>query len=321
MLANSDKISRFINKISSLDEEKKDRFNSILETRYLNGFPNKVVGRRFKYKYTEDIKKDDLPFLDEFNYYYYEEYTPSEELLNIINKLSDLKELIKTVDENTFTTPAKFCVSIFKIGNIKSKIYDELEMQIIKEKSEMLEKSLHNLLKDILDKDVINKTLSKEKTFSVFDTLYDDVNINIPGFFMPSVNLKAKTFIRLVKWMVLADEIMYLEEIEEKYNIDNDMNKIFEMYENKFIENDVNLLEEYTLMLDDISNVFIQICEREKIPEKEAIDKIVNALQVSDEEKYMIEDYLWDTSKIEGTMKRMIDTINQLEHMITNKYL
>ena len=49
------------------------------------------------------------------------------------------------------------------------------------------------------------------------------------------------------------------------------------------------------------------------------IDNIVNSLHVSDEEKYMIEDYLLDTSKIEGTMQRMIDTIGQLEYMIQEK--
>jgi len=321
MLANADKISRFILKISSLEEEKKNRFNSILETRYTEGFPNKIVGKKYKYKYSEGIKKDDLPYLDEFNYYYFEEYTPSEELLKIIKKFDNLLSLIKMIDENTFTSPANFCVSIFKIGNIKSKIYEEIEIQIMNEKREMLEKSLHNLLKDILDKDVINKTLSEEKTFDIFDKLYDDVNVNINGFFMPSVNLRAKKFIRLVKWMVFADEIKYLEEIEEKYNIDEDMNKIFSQYENRFIEGDVNHLDEYTLMLDSISNTFIEMSNTSKIPERELIDNIVNSLHVSDEEKYMIEDYLLDTSKIEGTMQRMIDTIGQLEYMIQEKYL
>jgi hypothetical protein len=323
MITNSEYLSNFYFKISHLDEEKKKIFNSILEERYTHGFPNKVVcGRKYEYKYSDGLKKENIPFLDEFNYYYYDKYIPSEELKNIIDKIKNLYDLVQTIDDKTFKTPANLVVSIFKIGNIKRKLFEEMEIVILKEKSTILRNSLLKMLDGFLSKDIIEKRLHETKTFEIFDNLFEDVNNEINSYFMPNINLNAKKFIKIIKWMIIAEDIKYFDEIEETYFFENKIETIFSMYENKFIEGEVNHLEEYAMLIGRVEQAFIEMMERkETATDKEAIDLIVNSLSVSDEEKYMIEDYLYNVSEIENTMKKMINTLDELTFMFKNGYV
>ncbi len=306
MYINEQELSEFFTRIKS--SENKDKLIEILFDRYYKGFPNKVIFTKYKYNYNEGVKPENLPYLDEFSNYYYNKINFSPNMTNTIGELKKLYSIIDTINDKTFGNPRDLVISISKISKIQSSIYEQIEKQVILDKQEQLEKCLSHLLQDILTPEIIKSTIQENMNWGVFDVLYAKIKsqfMHNPILFA-SLILKSKTLLGVAKWMCFAQEIKYLEEIEENYNLDGLMERVSRMYEHKFIEEGTNKLEEYYQYIENIENTFLE--NYEKMGLDQTINQILSTIEL-EEEKVMISDYLYSTASIEKSMENINKTV------------
>lgn len=306
MYINSQEVSEFFTRINSL--KNKDKLIAILFDRYEYGFPNKFMFSKYKYKYNEGIKAENVDYLDEFNHYYYTKVNMGPEIEKIIGELKKLYDITDTINEKTFISPRDFVVSLCKVTNIQSNLHEQIEKQVILNKQSELEKCLSHLLQDILTPEIIKSTIEENTNWGLFDALYAKVKsqfMHNPIEYGKLI-LKSKTLLGVAKWMCFSQEIKYLEEIEETYNFDGIIERVFRLYENKFIENGVNKLEEYSQYIENIEKTFLE--NYKTIGIDQTINQILSTIEL-EEEKEMISDYLYSTASIEKSMESIDKTM------------
>jgi len=309
MYINEQEVSEFFTRIKL--SENKDKLTEILFNRYEYGFPNKVMFTKYKYNYSEGIKAENLPYLDEFNHYYYTKINLSPELTNTIGELKKLHGIIETINDKTFGNPRDLIISISKVSKIQYNLYKQIEKQVILDKLNELEKCLNHLLQNILTPEMIKSTIEENMNWDLFDALYAKVKsqfMHNPILFGQLI-LKTKTLIAVAKWTCFSQEIKYLEDIEESYNLDGLLESVLRMYENKFIEDGVNQLEVYSEYLENIENTFLE--NYEKIGLDQTINQIISTIELPDE-KEMISEYLYSTASIEKSMESINKTLELL---------
>ncbi len=316
MYINKQDIINFNIRISSLDLDKQFKLTAVLSDRYTHGFPKKEMFTKFKYKYTEGIRPENLPYLDEFNYYYYTKPEISEKTQNNIEELTKLYELTKSIDSNTFDNHINTVIAIGKIAKFKDNLYKEIEKNIVINKKDELEKCLLSILTNYIEEEQIKLVINENMNLEIFDKLITIIYKKFPGLENMELKYKIVDLIKLAKWMVFAQEIKYLEDVEESNNFDSVMERVFRIYENKFIEDNVNLLEEYFENLNRVEENFLEFYKTVGLDR--AIELVVSNIQNQDE-KEIISNYLRDSASIEEPIQGMCASFDILENIFNIK--
>ncbi len=316
MYINKQDIQNFNTRIESLDSTKKARLAAVLEDRYIHGFPKKELFTKFKYKYTEGIKPENLPYLDEFNYYYYTEPKICEKTKNNIGELTKLYELTKTIDSNTFDNHINTVIAIGKIAKFKDNLYKEIEKSIVINKKDELERCLIYMLNTYIEEEQIKSVINENMNFEIFDKFVSIIYKKFIGLENMKLKFKIVDLIKLAKWMVFAQEIKYLEDIEESHNFDSVMERVIQIYENKFVIDGVNLLEQYFENLNIIEENFLEFYKTVGIDR--AIELVVSNIPNQDE-RDIISNYLRDSASIEESIQGMHASLDILENIFNIK--
>ncbi len=316
MYINKQDIINFNNRISLLDLDKQAKLKAVLEDRYTHGFPNKEIFTKFKYKYTEGIRPENLPYLDEFNYYYYTKPEICEKTQNNIEELTKLYELTKTIDSNTFDNHVNLVIAVGKIAKFKDNLYKEIEKNIVINKKDELERCLVYMLKNYIEEEQVKSVINENMNLGIFDKFVSIIYQKLPGLENIKLKYKIVDLIKLAKWMVFAQEIKYLEDIEESNNFDSVIERVIQIYSNKFIEDNVNLLEEYFQNLNIIEENFLEFYKTVGIDR--AIELVVSNIQNPDERE-IISNYLRDSASIEESIQGMHASFDILENIFNIK--
>lgn len=337
----------FLTKIKSLDQDIQVKLESILNKRLDGILPKKYMFSHEqinKYDYTYDLDENLISFLDLFDKYYYPQQLVDDNICNKINdNLNILHEIYRTcknLDKNSFKNISEIMLFFGKIGDSLYDTYKKIETTFLNNKKDMLINILLSYFKNNdINIDIINSILEDSIDINdFFNKIEFKLNENIRnnfklyGNFM-EVIIDTKNKLFIIQWYIFSNEMKFLDKINIiEYNIQNIIENLSEIYENKFIkknsieldngiiiEEEINLLNEYTNNLNNIekelvNNVYLRSHEfstneiNHQIFEEE-LEKIIFKYKLSKLDEY---DFLVKQLRMNESMIKLDNSMNGL---------